>query len=135
MRCPLTFLEPSTRPDSLGRLGHYEVLQVLGKGGFGIVFSRLSTTCSQRVVAIKVMAPPTGRHLAPPVSASCAKRNPRRKVRHEHVVQVYQVVEQPLPYLAMEFIPGETLQQKIDRCGPLDVAEVLRIGRPGPPRG
>src|SRR5262245_48482564 len=28
----LEFLQPSTRPDSLGRIGHYEVLQVLGKG-------------------------------------------------------------------------------------------------------
>src|SRR6266511_3032769 len=33
---PLMFLTPSTRPDSLGRLGHYEMLQVLGRGGFGI---------------------------------------------------------------------------------------------------
>jgi formylglycine-generating enzyme required for sulfatase activity len=44
-------------------------------------------------------------------------------------VQVYEVAEQPLPYLAMEFIPGETLQQKLDRVGPLDVPEVLCIGR------
>jgi len=34
-----------------------------------------------------------------------------------------------LPYLVMEFIPGETLQQRLDRVGPLDVPEVLRIGR------
>ena len=34
----LHFLQPSTRPDSLGRIGHYEVLQILGKGRFGIVF-------------------------------------------------------------------------------------------------
>src|SRR5262249_40580547 len=32
---PLSFLSPPKRPDSLGRIGHYEVLQVLGKGGFG----------------------------------------------------------------------------------------------------
>jgi serine/threonine protein kinase len=51
------------------------------------------------------------------------------QVRHENVVQVYEVAEQPLPYLAMEFIPGETLQQRLDRVGPLDVPEVLRIGR------
>ena len=52
----LPFLAPSTRPDSLGRLGHYEMLQVLGKGGFGIVF-RAFDDMLQRVVAVKVMAP------------------------------------------------------------------------------
>ena len=35
---PLTFLAPPTRSDAIGRIGHYEVLEVLGKGGFGIVF-------------------------------------------------------------------------------------------------
>src|SRR5262249_4599464 len=31
------FLAPSARPGALGRLGHYDVLAVLGRGGFGIV--------------------------------------------------------------------------------------------------
>src|SRR5208282_1527923 len=35
----------------------------------------------------------------------------------------------PLPYLVMEFIPGETLQQRLDRIGPLEVPDILRIGR------
>src|ERR1700740_3857587 len=58
-------------------------------------------------------------------------REPRSsaQVRHENVVQVYEVAEQPLPYLAMEFIPGETLQQRLDRVGPLDVLEVVQLGR------
>jgi serine/threonine protein kinase len=51
------------------------------------------------------------------------------QVRHENVVQVYEVGEQPLPHLVMEFIPGETLQQRLDRIGPLDVPDILRIGR------
>jgi serine/threonine protein kinase len=50
-------------------------------------------------------------------------------VRHENVVRVYEVGEQPLPYLVMEFIPGETLQQRLDRIGPLEAMEVARIGR------
>src|SRR5262249_2399357 len=40
------------------------------------------------------------------------------------------VSEQRLLYRAMEFIRGETLKQKLDRVGPLDVPEVLRIARP-----
>src|SRR5262249_46530108 len=124
---PLTFLAPPTRHDALGRIGHYEVLQVLGRGGFGIVF-RASDAMLQRVVALKVMAP----QLA--VTSPARKRFLREarssaQVRHENVVQVYEVGEQPLPYLVMEFIPGETLQQRCDRIGPLEVPEVLRIGR------
>ena len=121
------FLTPSLRPDGLGRLGHYEVLQILGKGGFGIVV-RAFDDVLQRVVAVKVMAP----HLA--ATSPARKRFLREArssaaVRHENVVQVYEVAEHPLPYLAMEFIPGETLQQKLARNGPLEVSEVLRIGR------
>jgi uncharacterized protein (TIGR03067 family) len=123
----LSYLSSPRRPDSIGRIGHYEVLEVLGRGGFGIVF-RAHDEVLQRVVAVKVLAP------------SMAATSPARKrflrearssaqVRHENVVQVYAVEEQPLPYLVMEFIPGETLQQRLDRNGPLDVPEVLRIGR------
>lgn len=123
----LSFLAPSARPDSLGKIGQYEVLEVLGKGGFGIVFRAFDDKL-QRVVAVKMMAP------------SLATTSPARKrflrearssaaVRHENVVQVYAVEEQPLPHLVMEFVPGETLQQRLDRTGPLDAAEVVRIGR------
>jgi len=123
----LQFLTPSTRPDSLGRIGHYEVLEVLGRGGFGIVLRAFDETL-QRVVAVKVLA------------AQIAATSPARKrfvrearssaqVRHENVVQVYAVEEEPLPYLVMEFIPGETLQQRLDRIGPFEAVEVVQIGR------
>jgi serine/threonine protein kinase len=124
---PLTFLDPSTRPDALGRLGHYEVLQVLGRGGFGIVFRAFDDTL-QRVVALKVMAPQLAA-TSPARKRFLREARSSAQVRHENVVQVYEVAERPLPYLAMEFIPGETLQQKLDRVGPLDVPETLRIGR------
>ena len=123
----LAFLSPTTRPDSLGRIGHYEVLQVLGKGGFGIVFRAFDETL-QRVVALKVMAPQLAA-TSPARKRFLREARSSAQVRHENVVQVYEVAEQPLPYLAMEFIPGETLQQRLDRVGPVEPAEVVRIGR------
>jgi serine/threonine protein kinase len=123
----LAFLEPSTRPDSLGRLSHYEVFEVLGQGGCGIVMRAFDDKL-QRMVAIKVML----QHLA---STSPARKRFLREaraaaqVRHENVVQIHAVEEQPLPFLVMEFVPGETLQQRIDRTGPFETVEVVAIGR------
>jgi hypothetical protein len=124
---PLGFLQPSAKAGSLGRLGHYEVLQVLGRGGCGTVLKAFDERL-QRVVAIKVMAP----HLAatsPPRKRFLREARSAAAVRHENVVTIYAVEEQPLPYLVMEYVAGETLQQRLDRTGPLDVAEVLDIGR------
>jgi serine/threonine protein kinase/Leucine-rich repeat (LRR) protein len=123
----LHFLTPSARPDSLGRIGHYEVLQVLGQGGFGIVF-RAFDEVLQRVVAVKVMTPQLAA-TSPARKRFLREARTSAQVRHENVVQVYEVAESPLPYLAMEFIPGETLQQRLDRIGPIEPAEVVRIGR------
>jgi hypothetical protein len=47
------FLTPS-RPDSLGRLGPFEVLEVVGEGGTGLVLRAFDAKL-HRVVAIKVM--------------------------------------------------------------------------------
>jgi formylglycine-generating enzyme required for sulfatase activity len=123
----LPFLQPTARPGSLGRVDHYEVLQVLGKGGFGIVL-RAFDDVLQRVVALKVLAPAIA-------ATSLARKRFLREarssaqVRHENVVRVYAVEEQPLPFLVMEFIPGETLQQRLDRTGPLEAPEIVRLGR------
>jgi uncharacterized protein (TIGR03067 family) len=121
------FLAPSDRPDSLGRLGQFEVLEVLGRGGFGTVYRAFEERL-QRVVAVKVLSP----HLA---TTSPARKRFLREARsaaavqHEHVVRIHHVEEHPLPHLVMEYIPGETLQQRMNRTGPLDTAEALRIGR------
>ncbi len=123
----LGFLQPPGRPDSLGRLGHYEVLEVLGKGGFGIVF-RAYDEVLQRVVAIKVLATPMAA-TSPARNRFLREARAAAQIRHENVVQIHAIEEQPLPYLVMEFIPGETLQQRLDRRGPLDVDEVTQVGR------
>ncbi len=52
----LSFLAPSQREDSLGRLGHYEALEVIGRGGMGVVLRAFDEKL-HRVVAIKALAP------------------------------------------------------------------------------
>jgi serine/threonine protein kinase len=124
---PLGYLEPSTKPDSLGRLAHYEVLEVVGRGAFGTVLRAFDEKL-QRVVAIKVMAlelaatSPARKRFMREAQASAA-------IRHEYVVSVFAVEEKPLPYLVMEYIPGRTLQERLNERGPLDVPTVLRLGR------
>jgi serine/threonine protein kinase len=123
----LEFLAPSQRPGSLGRLGHYEVLQVVGKGGMGVVLRALDDKL-HRVVAIKVLAP----QLA--TSGSARQRFVREAqaaaaVSHDNVVAIHAVEDAGLlPYLVTRFIDGCTLQEKLDRTGPLPLTEILRIG-------
>jgi Leucine-rich repeat (LRR) protein len=126
-RDDLTFLSPPSEPGALGRLDHYEILEIVGRGGMGIVL-RARDTKLERVVAIKVLAPLLA------ISASARQRFVREAraaaaITHDHVIAIYAVEDAgPVPYLVMQFIDGPTLQAKIDRTGPLALTEVLRIG-------
>jgi len=122
----LQFLEASTKPGSLGRLGHNEVLEVLGQGGYGIVVRAFDESL-HRVVAIKVLSPQLA-STSPARKRFLREARASARVRHANVVQIYAVEERPLPYLVMEYIPGQTLQQRLDGCGPLDVQDILKIG-------
>ncbi len=123
----LALLAPSREPNSLGRLDHYEVLQVVGRGGMGTVFKARDTSL-ERVVAIKMLAP----QLA--ASGTARKRFEREAkaaaaVAHEHVVDIHAVESTgPAPYLVMEFVGGITLEDRIKQGGPLELKEILRIG-------
>src|SRR5262245_8565763 len=123
----LALLGPAQRPGSLGRLAHYEVLDVLGRGGMGVVFRAFDDKL-HRVVAIKVLAA----YLA---SNGAARQRFVREARaaaavtHENVIAIHAVEDAwPVPYLVMQCINGRTLQEKLDRSGPLELKEILRIG-------
>src|SRR5262245_49113485 len=123
----LPFLAPPTEPGSLGRLDHYEVLDVVGKGGMGVVL-RARDSKLHRVVALKVLAAPLA------ASGTARQRFVREAraaaaVRDDHVVDIYAVCDDgPVPYLVMEFIDGQNLDALIRRGGSLEVKQILRIG-------
>lgn len=123
----LEFLAPSSRADSLGRLGHYEILEVVGSGGMGIVLKAFDERL-QRVVAIKAMAQSlaasgTGRQRFVREAQAAAA------VNHDNVVDIYAVEEAgPVPYFVMEYVAGVSLEDKLVQQGPLALKEILRIG-------
>ncbi len=123
----LDFLAPADKPGSLGRLGHYDIQEVVGRGGMGIVLRAFDEKL-HRIVAIKVMAA----QLA--TNATARKRFTREAqaaaaVSHDHVVTIHAVEEaNGLPYLVMQYVAGLSLQERLDRRGPLELHEILRIG-------
>ncbi len=123
----LGFLDPPETPGQLGKLGPYQVLSVIGKGGMGVVLKALDPSL-QRVVAIKLLNPTLA------TNATARQRFSREAqaaaaVCHDHVVTIHAVDEwHGLPYLVMQCIAGCSLQERIDRGGPLEVREILRIG-------
>jgi len=121
-----SYLEPGRQPGSFGRLGHYEILELLGRGGFGIVVKALDQKL-QRLVAIKILSPEYINH---PTVQKYFVREARSaaRVRHENVVQIHAVEEHPLPFLVMEYIEGRTLQQRLDSRPPLELEEIVRLG-------
>jgi Leucine-rich repeat (LRR) protein len=121
-------LAPPQGPDELGRLGPYRVLKALGVGGMGIVLLAEDPSL-QRLVALKVMLP----ELAASRSARGRFLREARAVaalKHERIVTIHQVGEdRGLPFLAMEWLEGETLESLLQRRGSLPPAEAARIGR------
>ncbi|MBC7966086.1 MAG: serine/threonine protein kinase, partial [Fuerstia sp.] len=121
------YLSPPSHPEMLGRLGRYEIEREIGSGGMGVVFKGWDSELN-RPVAIKVLA----RHLA---RSGAARQRFGRESRaaaavvHEHVVAIHNVESDgETPFLVMQYVAGESLQARVDRAGPLSVAEVLRIG-------
>ena len=123
----LDFLKPCITPGSLGCLGGYAVLDVIGRGGMGIVLRAMDSKLN-RIVAIKVLVPefagsPQARkRFAREAQAAAA-------VSHDHIVTIHAVDDDgQVPYIVMECVVGQSLQQKIDKCGALSLKEILRIG-------
>ncbi len=121
------YLAPADRPDALGLLGRYVVTDVVGRGGAGIVLKALDPALD-RIVAIKLLALEFAGHGAARTRFA-REAKAMAAIAHDHVVPVYAVEpDAPVPYLVMAFVPGMTLQDRLDREGPLPLRDLLRIG-------
>ena len=132
----LSFLSPISKDGCLGTIGPYEVLDVIGRGGMGIVLRAVDPKLN-RVVAVKVLLPELAVN---PIARRRFLREAQAAaaVSHPHVVTIHAVEDAAAmigeknstpPFLVMECVLGHSLQQKLDRIGSLPLTEILRISR------
>ncbi|MCA9133677.1 MAG: serine/threonine protein kinase, partial [Planctomycetales bacterium] len=125
----LSFLKPSADPAYLGRLDHFEIARVIGRGGMGIVLEGFDTSL-QRQVAIKVLNPEYAKNDTAR-KRFCREGRAAASISHEHVVSMYQVAkesEEQVAYLVMQLIEGETLEKRLADSAPLPAQDVARLG-------
>jgi serine/threonine-protein kinase len=108
------------------KLGHYEIVELLGAGGMGEVY-RAHDEHLARDVAIKVL--PAGT-----LSDQSARKQFRKealalsKLNHPGIATVYDFdTEEGVDFLVMEYIPGTTLSEKL-AGRPLPEKEVVALG-------
>ncbi len=118
--------DPHTRrigPDLPG----YEILEVIGRGGMGVVYKALHLRLD-RLVALKMVL--AGAHASPEELARFSIESQAvAQLQHPGIVQIYEVGEHDgLPYFSLEFVAGGSLAHRIGgKPQPVrEAAEMLR---------
>ncbi|QDU82074.1 Serine/threonine-protein kinase PrkC [Polystyrenella longa] len=97
---------------------NYELLEEIGRGGMGVVYKAMQTDL-QRIVAIKMIRSSS---LASSEEVKRFEQEARAagKLQHPHIVKIFEAGHiGGQPYFSMEYIPGQSLFQVLNR-GPLD---------------
>ena len=108
---------------STGKIGKYEIIKVLGRGGMGEVILARDLDLDRRVAIKRPFKSAMEEGLARfQVEARAAT------LRHPNIPAVYEMGEQDgMPYIAMEFVEGEALDKIISSGRPLDLIAKLSI--------
>jgi WD40 repeat protein/tRNA A-37 threonylcarbamoyl transferase component Bud32 len=112
----------------LQQLSHYRIIRALGAGGMGMVYLAEDTKL-QRQVALKVMRPELA---AEPVHEQRFLREAlaMAKIENDHIVTIYQVEkENGVPFLAMQFLQGESMESWLQSGVTPTWQQVVRMGR------
>jgi eukaryotic-like serine/threonine-protein kinase len=109
-----------------GRLGRFHLLERLGRGGMGEVF-RAEDMSDGSIVAIKVLRADLTNS---PVALRRFHKEARllAEIKNPFVTNLIDVNEDDdIHYLVLEFVAGESLDHRLERCGRLAEPEALQI--------
>src|ERR1041384_5174551 len=98
-------------PDQNWRLGNYEILEEIGRGGMGVIY-RARQPHSRRIVAVKRVL---SYHADSRETLARFRREAQAaaSLDHPNILPIFEVSESEdgLPFFSMKFAPGGTLQQ------------------------
>lgn len=110
------------------RLGHYEIVAELGRGGMGVVYKAYEPDLD-RYVAIKVLSRSLG-HDPGVRERFLREARSMAALNDPHIVQIHAIGEdEGQPYFVMEFVAGESLSAMLRREGTLDQAKAAAVTR------
>lgn len=108
------------------RVGNYEILRELGRGGMGVVYKACNQTTNQ-AVALKLLPRELSKN-PHAVSRFLREAEALSMVSHPNIVSVLDSGKHDSQYyIAMEYIKGVTVRRLIKRKGRLDVPRALGI--------
>ena len=105
-------------------IGRFELVRVVGRGGFGVVYEARDRELG-RAVAFKAVRP--GRRVDLRRDGLLREAEATARLSHPNIVTLYDVGQcEHGPYLILELLRGQSLSRRLEQ-GPLPVPEALRV--------
>jgi serine/threonine-protein kinase len=108
------------------RLGHYDIVEELGRGGMGVVYKGYESSLG-RYVAIKVLSAQMA-HDKVFVERFLREARAMATLNDSHIIQIYFIgQDESQTFFVMEYIDGESLSTCLKRLGKLTMSDALKI--------
>ena len=122
------FADTATGHDLVGqKVGSFEIVEIIGRGGMGVVYLAHDTRLDRSVAVKSIPA-----ELQASLTAQARFQREAKllaSLNHPNIAVIHEIVEEKKSgYLILEYIPGETLAERIAR-EPLNLEEALSIGQ------
>ena len=122
------FVDVAAENDLVGqKVGNFEIVEIIGRGGMGVVYLASDTKLKRSVAIKSIPASVSG--------DSIARTRFRREaellasLNHPNIAVIHEIIEEEKSgYLILEYVPGETLDERIAR-EPLELKDALSISR------
>ncbi len=103
---------------TIKKIGRYEIIKMLGKGAMGVVY-KARDPFLDRIVAVKTIVSPSSggkRVRSAYIERFQREAKAAAKMQHPSIVTIFDVgVEGGAPFMVLEYLPGESLADRLDR--------------------